>query len=437
LITLSVIVPLSKPSVELLPKPFDTQPASGGYSFSSDGSCARFTMYQVPDTGLNYAREIARENEQAAPSLQIRTIGSDSIYFTRNIFSMNTGRMIATIVLDLNRFQWARLISSGTDENWLILIMNEGMMLSLGESSGENEWVGALSSLVESYHGFQEAVVLDKEYFIASQKMNSTGLISAVAAPKDYLLRDLRDAQASFLLSYSFIVLVSMLFIALAIILYRGLHEQSILLKNAEIKALQAQIDPHFLYNVMNTIAWKAEMGGNNEVYDMVLSLCEMLQANALSKDKSFITLKEELDYVRLYIYLQQKRFDGKFAIEIDHEGVSETVRVPRFSIQPLVENAILHGFEPLPEGEPSWLLSIRVKPDGSGIRVWVEDNGAGFPDGFNIGNLKSIKGSKHSHIALRNLNQRLIWIGGANNSLSISTKDKKTIVSFRIPGEI
>jgi len=69
-------------------------------------------------------------------------------------------------------------------------------------------------------------------------------------------------------------------------------------------------------------------------------------------------------------------------------------------------------------------LLIIRVKPDGSGIRVWVEDNGAGFPDDFNICDLKSIKGSKHSHIALRNLNQRLLWIGGANNSLSISSEE-------------
>jgi len=218
--------------------------------------------------------------------------------------------------------------------------------------------------------------------------------------------------------------------------LYRSLYEQNILLKNAEIKALQAQIDPHFLYNVMNTIAWKAEIGGNSEVYDMILSLCDILQANALSNDKAFVTLKEELDYVQLYLYLQQKRFDGKFAVEVDYDGVPETVRVPRFSIQPLVDNAILHGFEPLPDDGPRWLLTIRVKPDGNGIRVWVEDNGAGFPDGFDIGKLKPAKDGNHSHIALSNLNQRLIWIGGSKNGLSISKVDERTTVSFWLPAK-
>ncbi|MCL2628403.1 MAG: histidine kinase [Oscillospiraceae bacterium] len=407
---------------------------SGVYIFSSDGSCARFSTSS--DTGLSSAVEVARQCDPKVPTLQIRLSGNGTIHFVRNIFSMNTGNKIATIVIDLKEREWAEHISAGMDENWLILLKNEDILLSLGVSPVENERIDALLSIVDSYDGFQEAVVLDMEHFVASQKLSTAGLISVVSVAKEYLLRDLREAQSSFLLTYSFIVLVSMLLIFLAIMLFRGLYEQNILLKNAEIKALQAQIDPHFLFNVMNTIAWKAEIGGNSEVYDMVLSLCEMLQANALSKDKAFVTLKEELNYVQLYLYLQQKRFDGKFEVEIDCNDVSEMVQVPRFCIQPLVENVILHGFEPLPDNGSDWLLTIRVKPEGSGIRVWVEDNGAGFPDDFSIEKLKPAKDGEHSHIALCNLNQRLLWIGGAHNNLSISKENDKTSVSFWLPGK-
>ena len=405
---------------------------NGVYIFSSDGSCARFSGFS--DTGLSSALEIARVCDQTSPSLQIRLLGGESVYFIRNIFSMNTGWKTAAIVIDLNKREWARLISAGTDENWHIILRNEDVRLSLCADSDESEWIDALLAIAATRPGFQEADVLGTEHFIASQKINTAELISIVAAPKEYLLRDLREVQSSFFLTYSFIVLISMLLIFFAIMLYRGLYEQNILLKNAEVKALQAQIDPHFLYNVMNTIAWKAEIGGNSEVYDMILSLCEMLQANALSKDKAFVTLKEELDYVQLYLFLQQKRFDGKFEVGIDYDGVPETAKVPRFSIQPLVENAIIHGFEPLPDGRAGWLLTVRVKPDGDGIRVWVEDNGAGFPDDFDIGKRKPAKDGIHSHIALCNLNQRLKWIGGAKNSLSISKEDKKTVVSFWFP---
>jgi len=405
---------------------------NGVYILSGDGSVARFSGFS--DTGLGSALEIAQDSDQTAPSLQIRLLDGESVYFIRNIFSMNTGWKIAAIVIDLNKYEWARLISAGTDENWHILLKNEDILLPLCADSDEDEWINALLAIAATSFGFQEATVLGVEHFIASQEIDTAEMVSITAAPKEYLLRELREVQSSFIITYSFIVLISMLLIFLAIMLYRGLYEQNILLKNAEIKALQAQIDPHFLYNVMNTIAWKAEMGGNSDVYEMVLSLCEILQANALSKDKAYVTLKEELDYIQLYLFLQQKRFDGRFIVEIDYDGTPETMRVPRFSIQPLVENAIIHGFEPLPDDGAGWLLTVRVKPDGNGIRVWVEDNGAGFPDDFDIEKLKPNKDDKHSHIALSNLNQRLKWIGGARNGLSITKEGKKTIVSFWLP---
>ena len=460
---------------------------NGVFIFDNEWNCASFSAYGSPETGIDRARVLIQETGLTGPMLKIRVHESipGSVFFARDILDMETGSKTAAIVIDLNSSEWARLFSTGADKNWLIMLSNEDILWSVGPEMYDDEQLEGLMLAAEGNYGFQETTVLGEEYFIASNKTDTAGLTAAVAVLKEYLMRDLGEARSSFLQSYSIIAIISTAFTLLVIILvtspikhmtdyvrdvsknraeakrpkglfrefdefaeafsemldrlelyYDDLHEQEVLLKNAEIKALQAQIDPHFLFNVMNTIAWKAEMSGNSEVYDMVISLSEMLQVNTMSTDKAFITLKEELDYVRLYIYLQQKRFEGKFSVDIDHSGVPESAPVPRFSIQPLVENAILHGFEPLPDDRGDCLLTVRVRPDGSGVRVWVEDNGAGFPDDFDVVAMRPATESAHSHVALKNLNRRLALVGGPENSLSISKEGSKTVVSFRLPGK-
>ena len=83
------------------------------------------------------------------------------------------------------------------------------------------------------------------------------------------------------------------------------------MLKDSEIRALQSQINPHFLFNVLNAIAWKAEMSDNNEIYDMTIALGELLKATVKSKNDFAIPLSEELKYVKFYSYLQRIRFEA------------------------------------------------------------------------------------------------------------------------------
>jgi sensor histidine kinase YesM len=214
----------------------------------------------------------------------------------------------------------------------------------------------------------------------------------------------------------------------------RPLHRQRMLLKEAEIKALQAQINPHFLFNVLNTLAWKAEIEGNSEIYQMALSLGELLRANILSIDKDLVTLQEELEYSRYYVYLQQQRFGDKFTMEVENEGVAADFLLPRFSIQPLVENAILHGFEPKPDDGQKSLLTIKIAPADGGINVAVRDNGVGFPADFEIERIVPSGRGTHTHIGLRNLRERLILLGGKKSRLSIKREGNDTVVSFWLP---
>lgn len=228
--------------------------------------------------------------------------------------------------------------------------------------------------------------------------MESGGITSAVAVPEHYLLRELNGVLRTFLLIFLIIILFTLLFTVVLSrvitapiekmishikgiaaggsrkeahppvsmysefndladafsgmlkqldIYYNDNFQKQLLLKDSEIKALQSQMDPHFLFNVLDTIAWKAQMNDNEEIYQMIISLGELLRSNILSKEKDFVKLEEELVYVRFYIYLQQTRFEDKFSAEIHGESELKDCLIPRFSIQPLVENAVVHGLEP------------------------------------------------------------------------------------------
>lgn len=465
---------------------WNEQLINGVYIFDSGGVYSSFSTYDLSGAAVLYATEVTLECDQAAPSIQIRMRkNSDaSLYFVKNIMSVYTGRKIAQIVVDLKRQEWMSRYSAGTDENWLILLYNHDLLLSLGTDADNSEMIDAVLAASKAQAGFQESYVQATEYFVASKAIGTAGLVSVVAAPKSYLLRDLNKTLSSYIRNYALIALATMILTVFASLLatspikqmigyvrdvsvhrtaakrpkarfreldefldafsemlaeleqyYKDLHEQQLLLKNAEIKALQAQINPHFLFNILNTIAWKAEMGDNSEVYRMVLSLGELLRANTLAKDRDFVTLKEELDYVQYYLFLQQQRFDGDISVEIDCQGVPEHTLVPRLSIQPLVENAVLHGFEPLPDDERNWQLIIRVLPEADGIRIRVEDNGAGFPDDFDLECLTPSHTDRDTHIALKNLNQRLMLLGGAENRLTIDRACQNTVISFWLPG--
>ena len=98
---------------------------------------------------------------------------------------------------------------------------------------------------------------------------------------------------------------------------YQDIYQQKLLIKNAEIRALQSQMDPHFLFNVLNTIAWKAQMIDNEEIYEMVISLGSLMKMNTLSRNHNFTSISKEMEYVRLYVYLQQMRFEDKISCDI------------------------------------------------------------------------------------------------------------------------
>ncbi|MDR2476324.1 MAG: histidine kinase [Treponema sp.] len=400
------------------------------YIFDSGGGCASLSLHKSLEEYQARARTVYMEIDGHSTSLEI-AVRHGSIYFIRNIFSWHTGEKIAALVIEINENKWKNLYTAGTDENWLVFMHNGNLTLNLGRSVLREDAAKIEELVIVSRYsyGFQEVFLAGTEYFIASHKTGYADFVSVVAAPKNYLLRNMNRTLRVFIVFYLAIMLASLVFTTLLSYSFN----RRILFKNAEIQALRSQIAPHFLFNVLNTIAWKAEMSGNTEVYQMTIALSELLRAGTLSADKDFVTLKEELDYVQFYLYLQKQRFGDKFTAELLYDDELLGTVVPRFSIQPLVENAISHGLEPLPGGGR---LVIRIFRSEGGIHIEVEDNGVGFPDHFNINaQNKSFKKENHIHIGLKNLNQRLILLNGSKRGLSIRKKSGGgTVVSFRLP---
>ena len=157
---------------------------------------------------------------------------------------------------------------------------------------------------------------------------------------------------------------------------HEDITEQKLLLKDSEIRALQSQINPHFLFNVLNAIAWKAEMSDNNEIYDMTIALGELLKATVKSKNDFAIPLSEELKYVKFYTYLQRIRFEDRISINFHIDAGLDSYKVPVFCIQTLVENAYVHGLEPK---ESSGELNIYLYEKYEYLHISIEDNGIGF----------------------------------------------------------
>lgn len=147
-------------------------------------------------------------------------------------------------------------------------------------------------------------------------------------------------------------------------------------LKKAELKALQAQINPHFLYNTLDTIVWMAEAKKTDQVIEIVRALSSFFRI-ALSKGKEWISIRQEIEHVRSYLTIQKMRYRDilDYKIEVDEELLDGTIL--KLTLQPLVENALYHGIKNKRNGGTIIVRAQSVGPDL--VRLEVQDDGVGF----------------------------------------------------------
>jgi two-component system sensor histidine kinase YesM len=181
--------------------------------------------------------------------------------------------------------------------------------------------------------------------------------------------------------------------------------------RNAEYRALQAQIQPHFLYNILNTFIGLNRLGERRTLEKAILSLSVMLR-HILSK-KEWVTLKDEFLFLQKYCNLQKLRFQDKMTFFIDYDDALANFKIPKVLLQPLVENAILHGMEPAASPcELHVLATLKQEHEASAVCISIQDNGVGF---------NAQKQQESPGLGLSNVRDRL-KLAYENASLSITS---------------
>ena len=201
-------------------------------------------------------------------------------------------------------------------------------------------------------------------------------------------------------------------------------------LRKTELKALQAQINPHFLYNTLDSIQWMCEKKDTEKAIAMVSALAKLFRIS-ISKGKELIPIEKELDHVRSYLVIQSYRFKGQFEYYFEVDEKLLNYYCNKITLQPIVENSIIHGLEGMyDEGE----IHIRVIDGGDHILMQIEDNGVGMTK-EQCQKIIAHDESDKFGIGIKNVNDRLKIYFGQEYGLKIESElDCGTKVIVKIP---
>jgi two-component system sensor histidine kinase LytS len=211
------------------------------------------------------------------------------------------------------------------------------------------------------------------------------------------------------------------------------IEEQRKLVKDAEIKALQAQINPHFLFNAINTIISYTRTSPET-ASKLLVKLADFYRTN-INPGAGNVSLSTELDHCKAYIAIESARFEERIRVCYDVENDISNVRLPPLILQPLIENALKHGILPLEDGGD---VIITARLLGGLVYIEVRDSGIGIPQEL----LCKLFDDDYQHsdhlgagIALKNVNARLIALYGPEHALKVESEaGKGTTVSFQVP---
>ncbi|HBG77175.1 MAG TPA: hypothetical protein DDW86_09490, partial [Clostridiales bacterium] len=218
-------------------------------------------------------------------------------------------------------------------------------------------------------------------------------------------------------------------------------YKEEIAFANAEIKALQTQINPHFLYNTLETINWKAQLEGVDEISDMVMALSNLMEAGIDRNGQKFVSLKQEMDYVENYMLLIQKRFGNKITFQKEMDPDTLEYPIPKLILQPLIENAIRHGIEPkgkgricLTSGYEKDFLILQIMDDGVGIPAdtlaWLSASLSHPPSSHSQGKFSN------TEVGILNVQRRIQLIYGNPYGLKIKSSPEGTKVIINLPAD-
>lgn len=214
--------------------------------------------------------------------------------------------------------------------------------------------------------------------------------------------------------------------------LIKEVYENQLLMKEARIQYIQAQLDPHFMFNILTMIGMRMKRNKDEELYRTVVSLAGLMRGKLFRKNEIEIPLEDEIETVEFYLYLQEQRFRDIIHYEIIWESNAlKKCRIPRLCVQPLVENAIVHGLEPKGTEGHVW---IEIKKAGeTGLLISVEDDGKGFD--LEEWKEKIPEKGKNPRVGIMNVQRLLLNLYGEGYGMKVqSVPGKGTRVELFLP---
>jgi two-component system sensor histidine kinase YesM len=202
----------------------------------------------------------------------------------------------------------------------------------------------------------------------------------------------------------------------------RAIYEERLHKQEIELKFLQSQVNPHFLYNTLDSIYWVAEESGVEEISDMVLDLSRFFRLS-LSRGKEFVTVEETVEHLKCYLRIQQFRHPEKLQVCWDVDPDALSFKVVKLMLQPVVENAVIHGLEAAPE---TGRLSIVIRKKGGCLHCSVTDTGVGMEKQRLrevLAEIRKDEGHGHRTYGLKNLYQRLRILYGSGMRFRMASK--------------
>jgi two-component system, sensor histidine kinase YesM len=212
--------------------------------------------------------------------------------------------------------------------------------------------------------------------------------------------------------------------------------------KDAQLAALQYQINPHFIYNTIDIFRMRLELEGNYDMSDSISYFGRMLRYN-INRDSQYATIKEEVEYIEKYIHLQRLRYEDKLNFQANIPNGFENIKIIRFMLQPIIENSIKHGIKGL---ERALYIEIIFEKKGDKLQIQVFDNGSGIESeklkllNEQLRKSKALekKNSTDKNIGLENINSRIKLFYGEQYYIKMeSVKEQWTKVIINIPYDL
>ena len=207
-------------------------------------------------------------------------------------------------------------------------------------------------------------------------------------------------------------------------------YQRQLMMKDSAIKMLTQQINPHFLYNVLDSIYWLSQEYNADDIASMSYSLASLFRAAVSAED--LVTIKKELELLESFLGIQRSRFPERISYKVDADESVLSVMLPKFSLQPLVENAVKHSVE---EAGVKTEIVVSCHETAEGVLLSVANTGSAFPDDLAEKLKEGRVASSSERIGLQNIDERLHLLFGEGYGLKFRNENGFAIVSFTVPG--